>query len=77
MRQTVPEELGPWVPVPAAASVLLLLAAVAEEEEEKEKGLGERVGAVGRAVLLCIQESPCAHLEMLEQTLVKAGFYGN
>lgn len=75
MRQTVPEELGPWVPVPAAASVLLLLAAVAEEE--KEKGLGERVGTVGRAVLLCIQESPCAHLEMLEQTLVKAGFYGN
>lgn len=62
MRQTVPEELGPWVPVPAAGSASL------PAEEEEEKGLRERassVGAAGRAVLLCIQESPFAHLEML------------
>lgn len=58
------------MPAPAAAS-----ASLPEEEEEEEGSRG--VGAVGRAVLLCIQESPFAHLEMLQQTLVKAGFYGN
>jgi len=62
------------VPTPAAASASLPAA------EEEEKGLWQRasgMGAPGRAVLLCIQESPFAHLEMLQQTRVKAGFYGN
>lgn len=74
MRQRQSQELGLWVPAPAAASASLLAV------EEDEKGLCECVssmGAAGRAVLLCIQDGPFAHLEMLEQTLVKAGFYGN
>lgn len=43
-------------------------------------GASEQPGPTGEgsaALLLCIQESPFAHLEMLQQTLAKAGFYGN
>lgn len=40
------------MPVPAAA-----LASLLEEEEEEEEG-SQGMGTVGRAMLLCIQESP-------------------
>lgn len=60
------------MPALAAASATLL-----EEEEEEEEQGARGVGAVGRAVLLCIQGSPFAHPEMLQQTLVEGGFYGN